>query len=101
MSDDWALGAWQFDVGWVIAELRELHTLSPKLIDSKLFTALVSSFLEGYSIVNNDHIDQAAIIRMLIHLHDYSIFVRFDEATIRRYTSLLRAIIDQRTTKAW
>ncbi|MGV9254584.1 hypothetical protein [Streptomyces sp. NPDC003697] len=89
-GEDVGVAPWQWDVGWVLAELRELRFFSARLHRPEAdWERLEESFLSGYGRSCDGLVQRSAVLRSLLHLHDFCLFVTWDEAEIRRYTSLV------------
>lgn len=89
-GEDVGIAAWQWDVGWVLAELRELRFYAARLHRPESgWERLEHAFLSGYGRPRDPLVQRCAVLRSLLHLHDFSVFVTWDEAEVRRYAALL------------
>jgi hypothetical protein len=89
-GEDVGVAPWQWDVGWVLAELRELRFFSARLHRPEIdWQRLEQSFLSGYGRPCDPWVHRSAVLRSLLHLHDFSVFVTWDEQEVRRYAALV------------
>lgn len=94
-GEDVGIAPWQWDVGWVLAELGELRHFSARLHRPGTdWTRLEQVFLDGYGRPRDPLVRRFTALRSLLHLHDFSVFVTWDEAEVRRYAALLADTID-------
>ncbi|MBT2446349.1 hypothetical protein [Streptomyces sp. ISL-94] len=99
-GEDAGLGPRQGDVGWVLGELSELRTWSTlhrPSADSSLWDRAEAAFNHGYGQQPDLLTHRAAVLRVLLHLHDFCVFVTWDQAQVQRYTALLKGLIDDLT----
>lgn len=89
-GEDVGVAPWQWDVGWVLAELRELRFFSARLHRPETdWERLEQSFLSGYGRPCDPLVHRSTVLRSLLHLHDFSVFVTWDETEVRRYAALV------------
>ncbi|MGW1171707.1 phosphotransferase [Streptomyces sp. NPDC002550] len=89
-GEDIGITAWQWDIGWVLAELRELRFFATRLHRPKSdWKRLEHSFLSGYGRPCDPLVQRSTVLRSLLHLHDFSVFVTWDETEVRRYAALV------------
>lgn len=94
-GEDAGIAPWQWDVGWVLAELGELRHFSARLHRPGTdWARLEQSFLDGYGRPRDPLVRRCTALRSLLHLHDFCVFVTWDEAEVRRYAALLVDTID-------
>ncbi|MDN0193995.1 phosphotransferase [Streptomyces sp. S.PNR 29] len=95
-GEDVGHAPWQWDVGWVIAELRELRFFSARLPSADTdWDRLTRAFTDGYGRTPDALVRRSTVLRSLLHLHDFSVFVAWDEAEIRRYAVLIADLMDE------
>lgn len=98
-GEELGLGSWQQDVGWVLGELHELRSLSVRLplpvADHATWDSLAKRFSEGYGLLPDPSVHRAAALRTLLHLHDFCVFVTWDDTEIVRYTTLISHLVDE------
>lgn len=100
IGEDAGLGPWQSDVGWVLGELSELRTWSARHRASSgasLWDRAETAFSHGYGRQPDLLAHRAAVLRGLLHLHDFCVFVTWDQAEVQQYTALLKGRIDEQT----
>nr|WP_306432868.1 phosphotransferase [Streptomyces harenosi] len=86
----------QWDVGWVVAELREMRFFSARFDrPGAYWDELAGSFLRGYGPVSRALVGRAAALRVLLHLLDFSVLVTWDEAEVRRVAALIVQLVDE------
>ncbi|MER8073365.1 hypothetical protein ABTZ59_34465 [Streptomyces sp. NPDC094034] len=91
-------GSWQQDVGWVLGELHELRSLSARLslsADPTVWDGLAARFIRGYGLPPDLQAHRAATLKALLHLHDFCVFVTWDETEILRYTAAITRLVDE------
>ncbi|MGW0608692.1 hypothetical protein [Streptomyces sp. NPDC002640] len=94
-GEDVGIAPWQWDVGWVLAELRELRFLSTRVRHFGTdWQGLEHSFLSGYGRPFDLWVQRSIALRSLLHLHDFSVFVAWDEAEIHTYAALIMDAVD-------
>ncbi|KIF75267.1 hypothetical protein QR77_17745 [Streptomyces sp. 150FB] len=94
-GEDVGVAPWQWDVGWVLAELRELRFFSARLRRPETaWEWLEQSFLSGYGRPRDPLVQRSIVLRSLLHLHDFSVYVAWDEAEVRRYAALLADAVE-------
>jgi hypothetical protein len=92
IGEDLCLAPWYFDLGWLLGELVELkwyrgdgHPAWPRLLDA---------LLQGYGRDLGDSWPRMAALRILLHLHDYTAYVGWDEKTFEKYTGFVMFLLD-------
>ncbi len=75
------------DLGYVLGELVELRWRRPD--DAKAWQRLVDAFFEGCGRPLDAAVQRAATLRIAVHLHDYTAYVRWDTDEIKRYGAFL------------
>ncbi|MFF5254003.1 phosphotransferase [Streptomyces leeuwenhoekii] len=86
----------QWDVGWVVAELREMQFFSARLDrPGAYWEGLAHSFLRGYGPTSGALVGRAAALRVLLHLLDFSVLVTWDDAEVRRVAALIVQLVDE------
>ncbi|MGW2042517.1 hypothetical protein [Streptomyces virginiae] len=92
IGEDLCLAPWYFDLGWILGELIELkwyrgdgHPAWPRLLDA---------LFQGYGRDLGDEWDRLAALRVLLHLHDYTAYVGWDEKTFEKYTGFAMFLLD-------
>ncbi|MEV7239367.1 hypothetical protein AB0N06_37535 [Streptomyces sp. NPDC051020] len=97
-GEELGLGSWQQDVGWVLGELHELRSLSVRLplsVDPADWDRLAARFIEGYGLPPDPSAHRAATLKTLLHLHDFCVFVTWDDTEILRYTAVITHLVDE------
>ncbi|MET9838856.1 hypothetical protein ABZZ01_13815 [Streptomyces virginiae] len=92
IGEDLCLAPWYFDLGWILGELVELkwyrgdgHPAWPRLLDA---------LFQGYGRDLGDEWGRLAALRVLLHLHDYTAYVGWDEKTFEKYTGFAMFLLD-------
>ncbi|MFE1312196.1 hypothetical protein [Streptomyces sp. NPDC058755] len=94
-GEDVGRAAWQWDVGWVVAELHEMRFFAARVPGAGTdWEHLAQVFLRGYGRAPDAWVRRCAVLRSLLHLHDFSVFVTWDVAEVRRYAVLLASLVD-------
>ncbi|MFI6769406.1 hypothetical protein [Streptomyces sp. NPDC050355] len=94
IGDDLGAAPWYWDIGWLLGELTELrHVLGTPATDPA-WTCLESTLLAGYG-RDQLAVRRTAVLRIVLHLHDYAAYADWDEAEIGRYKALLTELIDR------
>ncbi|MFF9351621.1 hypothetical protein [Streptomyces sp. NPDC014734] len=89
-GEDVAVAPWQWDVGWVLAELRELRFFAARLHSPGVaWDRLEQAFVDGYGRPEDPLVRCCVVLRSLLHLHDFCAFVAWDAAEVRRYATLI------------
>jgi hypothetical protein len=95
-GEDVGLAPWQWDVGWVMAELHELRFFAARLNRADTdWDRLTQVFARGYGRTSDALVRRSTVLRSLLHLHDFSVFVMWDDAEVRRYAVLLADLVDE------
>lgn len=97
-GEELGLGTWQQDVGWVLGELHEMRSLSVRLplsVDPAGWDRLAARFIEGYGLPPDPSVHRAATLKALLHLHDFCVFVSWDESEVLRYTTVIAHLVDE------
>ncbi|MGW6578224.1 hypothetical protein ACWF76_02310 [Streptomyces globisporus] len=98
-GEELGFGSWQQDVGWVLGELHELRALSTRIplpVPPAGWDRLAARFVEGYGLPPDRSAHRAAALKVLLHLHDFCVFVRWDEPEVLRYTEVIAQLVDER-----
>ncbi|MEV6419721.1 hypothetical protein [Streptomyces sp. NPDC051662] len=86
----------QWDVGWVVAELREMRFFAARLPRPEAgWEELEEAFLRGYGETGDTAVGRAAALRVLLHLLDLSVLVTWDEEEVRRTVALIAELMDE------
>ncbi|MGP4001044.1 hypothetical protein [Streptomyces sp. 8N706] len=86
----------QWDVGWVVAELREMQFFSARFNRPDTYwEGLTQSFFRGYGLTSGTPVRRAAALRVLLHLLDFSVLVTWDDAEVRGVAALIVQLIDE------
>ncbi|MFF6774201.1 hypothetical protein ACFY8W_11610 [Streptomyces sp. NPDC012637] len=92
VGEDLCLAPWYWDLGWTLGELVELKWYRgdsgpawPKLLDA---------LFEGYGRSLGDDWSSLAALRVLLHLHDYTAYVGWDERNFEKYTGFATFLLD-------
>lgn len=72
------------DLGWALGELVELRWYLGG--DAAAWAALLDALLAGYGSDLGDAWRELAAFRVLLHVHDYTAYVGWDEKVFERYT---------------
>ncbi|MFB7982790.1 hypothetical protein [Streptomyces vinaceus] len=86
------------DVGWVLGELRELRmwsALHRSSADPSFWDRAEAAFNHGYGQQPDLPTHRTAVLRVLLHLHDFCVFVAWDQAQVQRYVALLKGHVDE------
>ncbi|MGW3045664.1 hypothetical protein ACWC9T_37905 [Kitasatospora sp. NPDC001159] len=77
IGEDLARGSADFDAGWLLGEILELKTIAEAQGRHPAFPRVArAAFLEGLgSLDDPDLAGRAAIVRMLVHAHDFAAYV--------------------------
>ncbi|MFF0560643.1 hypothetical protein [Streptomyces sp. NPDC004266] len=97
-GEDLGRGSRQQDVGWVLGELHELRAVSARLRPSRRppdWDDLTARFIEGYGLPPDPPAHRAATLKTLLHLHDFCVFVTWDDAEILRCAADLAQLVDE------
>ncbi|WP_030668558.1 phosphotransferase [Streptomyces cellulosae] len=95
-GEDVGFAPWQWDVGWVIAELYELRFFSARLHRADTdWDRLTQVFTRGYGRTSDALVRRSTVLRSLLHLHDFSVFVTWNDAEVRRYAVLIAELMDE------
>ena len=92
VGEDLCLAPWQFDVGWTLGELVELNWFRGT-DDSAAWSAVLDAFFEGYGRTLGDAWRDHAAFRVLLHLHDYTAYVDWNERTVERYIGFAKFLL--------
>lgn len=95
-GEDIGFTARQWDVGWVVAELREMRFFAARLCRPEAYwEGLEQAFLSGYGETGDTAVGRAAALRVLLHLLDLSLLVIWDEEEVRRAVALIVELMDE------
>ncbi|MFZ3470967.1 hypothetical protein ACODT3_21795 [Streptomyces sp. 4.24] len=97
-GEEFGLGSRQQDVGWVLGELHELRSLPVRLpfsADPAGWDRLAARFIEGYGLPPDPSAHRAATLKVLLHLHDFCVFVTWDDAEVLRYIKVIAHLVDE------
>ncbi|MGX4692307.1 hypothetical protein [Streptomyces sp. JNUCC 63] len=100
-GEELARGPAAYDLGWALGELAEFRLLhfaggDPAADAAAAHCAEASgALLEGYGAAGVDRVEvaRAAVLRMLVHTHDYAAFVDWTDQ-LTQYLDLLADLID-------
>ncbi|UBU19218.1 hypothetical protein [Nonomuraea gerenzanensis] len=98
-GEDLSRGPWWLDLGWLVAELVELHQavlagIAPALEFS--YRGLAAALLDGYGRVPDvDRLGALAVLRVLTHARDYAAYIGWDDQ-LHRYVDIVAGLFDQR-----
>ncbi|MGK5447326.1 hypothetical protein ACSNOE_07645 [Streptomyces radiopugnans] len=95
-GEDTGLAPRQWDVGWVVAELREMRFFAARLHRPPAYWhGLEQVFLRGYGDAGDHVVGRAAALRVLLHLLDLSTLVTWDDEEIRHTVTLIGELVDE------
>lgn len=86
-GEDLGTGPRELDLGFVLGELIEMRWRCGG--DGGAWQALVDALGEGYGAELGPRVHRVAALRVALHLHDYTAYVRWDAEEIKRYGSFL------------
>ncbi|MFJ2816622.1 hypothetical protein [Streptomyces sp. NPDC087294] len=98
-GEELARGPAAYDLGWVLGELAEFRLLhfagGDHTADAAHCAEASGALVAGYGAAGTDRAEvaRAAVLRMLIHTHDYAAFVDWTDQ-LTRYLDLLAELID-------
>lgn len=81
-GEDLALAGRDHDINWVVGELTELSWLSGAAAE---WSAAIDAFLDGYGDGDKWVSNELIACRLLLHVHDYVSFVRWEENAQESY----------------
>jgi hypothetical protein len=84
-----------FDTGWLLGELVELRLARGG--DAAAWNDLTEALADGTGQDLGSRWNLAAAFRILLHLHDYTAYVTWDEALIRHYARFVAFLLDVAT----
>ncbi|WP_306370084.1 phosphotransferase [Nocardiopsis sp. CC223A] len=84
-----------FDVGWVIGELLDLRWKLGGRDGGAAWTHLLGAFSEGYGKPAGAEETRAAVLRILLHLHDFLVYVGWNAVEFERYAQFLKYLVDR------
>ncbi|MGC9381744.1 hypothetical protein [Streptomyces sp. MH13] len=90
-GENLCLAPWYADLGWLVGEVVELAWHHGD--DHPQWQAALNALFEGYGRDLGTHWNRAAVLRIALHLHDYSAYVALNPLEIRRYASFLSRLI--------
>ncbi|MFG2678573.1 hypothetical protein [Streptomyces sp. NPDC048392] len=93
IGEDLCPASWQFDVGWTLGELVELKWYRGGDRPEQ-WSASLRSFFQGYGRDLGDAWARHAALRVLLHLHDYTSYVGWDQHTVEKYTGFVKFLLD-------
>ncbi|ANS68059.1 hypothetical protein SLINC_5835 [Streptomyces lincolnensis] len=92
IGEDLCLAPWYHDLGWTLGELVELRWYRGDAHPA--WPALLDAFFTGYGRDLGDDWHRLAALRVLLHLHDYTAYVGWDEKTFDKYTGFAMFLLD-------
>lgn len=93
IGEDLCPASWQFDVGWTLGELVELKWYRGG-DRPEAWSGALQSFFQGYGRDLGDAWARHAALRVLLHLHDFTSYVGWDQHTVEKYTGFVTFLLD-------
>ncbi|MFD7450950.1 hypothetical protein [Kitasatospora sp. NPDC059827] len=91
-GEDVCTAPWYFDLGWVVGELVELTWYAGG--DTHPWQDLTNELFAGYGRDPGDRWNRMAVLRIALHLHDFTAYVGWNDQEFRRYAAFLTYLID-------
>ncbi|MEV4332258.1 hypothetical protein AB0K02_17270 [Streptomyces sp. NPDC049597] len=92
IGEDVCLAPWYLDLGWTLGELVELKWYRGD--SGPAWPRLLNALFEGYGRDLGDTWPRLAALRVLLHLHDYTAYVGWDEENFEKYTGFVMFLLD-------
>ncbi|MFC0495993.1 hypothetical protein ACFFKE_14055 [Streptomyces mutabilis] len=92
IGEDLCRAPWYVDVGWTLGELVELKWYRGD--GNAQWPHLLEAFFQGYGRDLGDSWKHLAALRILLHLHDYTAYVGWDEKTFEKYSGFVMYLLD-------
>lgn len=94
IGEDVCVSSPRLDLAWLAGELIELRWVRGD--DDPRWQGALDAFFEGYGDDLGADWGPYAALRISLHLHDYTAYVRFDVPTIMRYAGFIRFLLDRK-----
>ncbi|GAA2816837.1 hypothetical protein [Crossiella cryophila] len=85
IGDDLGAAPAAFDLGWLLGELLELSHAFP----GPGWPELIAALAEGYGTELDERVRRMAVLRIVLHLHDFVGYVGWHTGAVRNYVGLV------------